>query len=137
MTIAISIHAIEDRIYARSALDAAFRGADVPATLDRRHRRALAVLVTEVAAGIIAGLGPVVTATNVAEVSYDSDIITIDCAVDHSDWRVSQLRTNIETAIVCATLARATEGTDTVLSEWYRRLAATASLSLPARIRRG
>lgn len=137
MTIAISIHAIEDRIYARSALDAAFRGADVPATLDRRHRRALAVLVTEVAAVIIGSLGPIVTATNVAEANCDSDIITIDCAVDHSDWRVSQLRTNIETAIVCGTLARATEGTDTVLSEWYRRLASAAALSLPARIRRG
>ena len=93
---------------------------------------ALHRVISDVAAETIATLGPSVLSTDLS----DSDIITIDYAISHADAAVACLRTNIETAIVCATLARITAAADLPLAQWYASLARIADTSLPGRIAR-
>lgn len=132
MIIALSISRIADSIYARSALDATTKGTDIPAAITRDRAEALHRVISDVAAETIATLGPSVLSTDLS----DSDIITIDYAISHADAAVACLRTNIETAIVCATLARITAASDLPLAQWYASLARIADTSLPGRIAR-
>lgn len=75
--IGISINAVLDGIYAASALRRA-RGADVPDLLNHRHHDMLRRVARDVLARIFMALGPAVTASNVADIEADNDIITVE-----------------------------------------------------------
>lgn len=136
MTIAISISRIAESIYAQSALDAANKGIEVPAALTRKHAKAIERLIRDVAAETIRSLGSAVSATNLTDDDFSGDIITIEYAIDHHEAAIACLRTNIETAIVCGVLARASAAADVDLAKWYESLARVSHGSLPGKIKR-
>ena len=136
MTIALSVKRIADSIYARSALDAAQKGIDIPAALTRRHDKALRRVIYDVIAEVVASLGCKVLSCDISEAQEaGADIVNVDYAVDHADAEVACLRINIETAIVCSTLARLSTDTP-ALAQWYAALARLSDRSLPTRIKR-
>lgn len=136
MTLGLSISRIADNIYAQSALDAANKGMEVPAALTRAHAGAIRSLIVEVAAAMIGELGSAVLATNIGALEASDDIITLDYAIEHHDGTIACLHSNMETAIVCGVLARASASADIKLAEWYKALAKVSARSLPAKIRR-
>lgn len=136
MTLGLSISRIADNIYAQSALDAANKGIDVPAALTRAHARAIRSLIVEEATRIIGELGNAVLSTDIGSLDASADIITLDYDIEHHDSTVACLHSNMETAIVCGVLARASAAADINLAQWYKSLARLSARSLPGKIRR-
>lgn len=131
MTISLSIRRIAESIYARSALDAATRGIDVPAALTRRNKAALHRLIADKALETIASLG-----NGVENISEGDELISFDYAVGHHEAEAVCLRTNIEANIVCSVLAQVSAAINIDLAQWYSSLVKASAGSLPKRIER-
>lgn len=131
--IGISITTVLDGIYAGCALRRA-KGGDVPELLTRRHDAMLRRTARDVMARIFISLVPYVTNSNVADLSGDDDIITIE--FDPEPACEGVLKVELESLLTAGILAAAGVGD----AGFYTALSALRDSLAPAagtgRIRR-
>lgn len=138
-TISISIERVLESIYASAAVDALntpARGANI---VCRDDAPALSRLVRNSAAAIIFALTPPVTSSNLADLQYDGDIITVD--IELPDDAVSRLagsiRPLVESALASQVLGVLWTGKDTRLGAMYMSMTADAMESLRRQLSAG
>ncbi len=134
-TIAISVERVLESIYASAAIDTLNAPSALAGIVCRDDAPALRRLVRNGAAALIFALTPPVTSSNLADLQYDGDIITVDIDLP-DDVAISlsgTIRPLFESALASQVLGIMWTGKDSRLGAMYVSMAADALESLRRR----
>ena len=138
-TIAISVERVLESIYASAAIDTLNAPSALAGIVCRDDAPALRRLVRNGAAALIFALTPPATSSNLADLQYDGDIITVDIDLP-DDVAVSlsgTIRPLFESALAYQVLGIMWTGKDSRLGAMYVSMAADAMESLRRRLSAG
>lgn len=134
-TIAISVDRVLESIYASAAIDTLNNPSARAGIVCRDDAPALSRLVRNGAAALIFALTPPVTSSNLSDLRYDGDIITVDIDLpdDVAGHLSGSIRPLFESALAYQVLGILWTGKDSHLGAMYVSMAAEALESLRRR----
>lgn len=135
-TIAISVDRVLESIYASAAIDTLNNPSARANIVCRDDAPALRHLVRNGAAALIFALTPPVSSSNLSDLRYDGDIITVDIDLpdDVAERLSGSIRPLFESALASHVLGILWTGKDSRLGAMYVSMAADAMESLRRRL---